>query len=126
MSDYCHLCDFDPCTCGQHGRVEPILRRTADHGGPREIDQAIREFVLLSVESGVRETWEGWLNRIADRFGPDREAVRGAWNRTHNALQQDWMLIGDPTDPARRCFLRRATRTCGGSHCRLRSLRSND
>jgi hypothetical protein len=99
MSDYCHLCDYDPCTCGQHGKVESIARRTVDRTGPREIDRDVREFVLSSVESGVHENWDGWLNRIAEKFGPDREAVRGIWNRVHNGLQRDWLLIDDPADP---------------------------
>ena len=100
MSDsYCHLRDGDPCYCGQHGMVEPTQKKTTiARSGPRGIDDAVREFVLTSYEHGVLDNWSGWLNRIRDRFGHggDRDAVRHAWNRVHNALQRERLLVEDP------------------------------
>lgn len=97
MSDYCHLCDTDPCMCGQHGNVTPIpAKKVASHGGPHGIDEEVRKFVLNSHDDGVRENWDGWLDLLTERFGPDRDAVRNAWSRVNNGLQRDWLLIDDP------------------------------
>lgn len=102
MTDtYCHLCDADPCYCGQHGKVEPTPKKsTFARSGPRGIDEAVREFVLTSYEAGVLEDWRGWLGLIRDRFGhDDRDAVRHAWNRVHNELQRERLLVEDPSTP---------------------------
>lgn len=96
MSDYCHLCDFDPCACGQHGKVEIISRKTVDRAGPRGLDGAVRDLVLTSHDAGTRENWSGWLDLIVEKFGPDRSAVRDVWNRVSNGLKRDWLLIDDP------------------------------
>lgn len=98
MSDYCHLCDFDPCTCGQHGKVDVISRRTANRTGPTGMDNAVREFVLTSHEAGVQENWDGWLTLLVAKFGPDRDSVRNAWSRVKNNLQREWLLIDDPDE----------------------------
>jgi hypothetical protein len=95
MSNYCHLCDADPCYCGQRGQVTPVPHKTVDRSGPKGLDGAVREFVLSSHESGVRESWGGWLGRIQDEFGQD-DAPRAVWNRVSNNLQREWLLIGDP------------------------------
>lgn len=69
MSDYCHLCDADPCYCGQHGKVAsaPAAPGVA-RSGPRGIDDAMREFVLQKYEEGVLENYAGWLvPRVVNR-----------------------------------------------------------
>ena len=98
---YCHLCDADPCYCGQHGKVEATPNKaTSTRSGPRGLDDAVREFVLTSYEAGVLESWRGWLDLIKDRFGHnDHDAVRHAWNRVNNELQRKWLLIDDPASP---------------------------
>ena len=94
MSDYCHLCDADPCYCGQHGKVVSAPGASVvTRSGPRGIDPAMREFVLQRYEEGVLENWAGWLGLLEERFGPDKGAVRNAWNRVSNQLQRDWLLI---------------------------------
>ncbi|WP_300641841.1 hypothetical protein [Nocardioides sp.] len=94
MSDYCHLCDADPCYCGQRGKVTnaPAVAKVA-RGGPRGLDDAMREFVLRRYEEGVLENYAGWLALLEERFGSDKGAVRNAWNRVSNQLQRDWLLI---------------------------------
>lgn len=93
---YCHLCDADPCHCGQHGRVTFVEKKVAaERGGPRGVDAAVREFVLSSHEAGERETWGGWLDRIQERFGRDT-VPREVWNRVRNDLQREWRLISHP------------------------------
>ncbi len=97
MSDYCHLCDADPCYCGQHGQVTPApQKKTSTHGGPLGMDDKIRDYVLTNQEAGVRGNWNEWLDRLVDEFGPDRDAVRNTWSRVNNQLQRDWLLIDDP------------------------------
>lgn len=97
MSDYCHLCDADPCYCGQHGKVASAPAPSgAARSGPRGIDPAMREFVLEKYEAGVLENWVGWLRLLEQQFGPDKGAVRNAWNRVSNQLQRDWLLIDVP------------------------------
>lgn len=98
MNDYCHLCDFDPCICGQHGNVDPVPHKKIDRSGPREIDEAMRDFVLTSHEAGERHNWRGWLELLDERFTFDRSSVREVWNRVSNGLQRDWLLIGDPDE----------------------------
>ena len=97
MSDtYCHLCDADPCYCGQHGRVTAVEKKaTVERGGPKGLDDAVREFVLSSHDAGVREDWEGWLRRIQEQFGV-ADAPRQVWNRVSNNLQREWILITHP------------------------------
>ncbi|RYC14770.1 hypothetical protein [Nocardioides zhouii] len=97
MSDtYCHLCDADPCYCGQHGQVAHVeIKLPSKRGGPNGLDAAVREFVLSSHEAGVREPWEGWLRRIQAEFGED-DAPRQVWNRVSNDLQREWLLISHP------------------------------
>lgn len=98
MSDYCHLCDFDPCTCGQHGAVAPTPNKVVrSHGGPRRLADTMREFVLERYEAGTRRDWGGWLDLLNNRFGPDRTTVRNTWNRVSNDLERNWLLI-DPQD----------------------------
>jgi hypothetical protein len=64
------------------------------------MDEAMREFVLMSYEAGVLEDWQGWLGLIRDRLGhDDRDAVRHAWNRVHNQLQRERLLVEDPDNP---------------------------
>ena len=64
------------------------------------MDEAVREFVLTSYEAGVLEDWSGWLGRIRNHFGhDDRDAVRHAWNRVHNELQRERLLVEDPGSP---------------------------
>jgi hypothetical protein len=102
MSDtYCHLCDTDPCYCGQHGKVKSTPHKaTSARSGPRGLDEDVREFVLTSYEAGVLKNWRGWLDLIKDRFGHnDHDAVRHAWNRVNNELQRKWLLIDDPASP---------------------------
>ena len=99
MSDYCNLCDFDPCVCGQHGKVQAIPNKsTVTRTGAGGMDDPIRELVLTAYEEGVRENWQGWLNRIVERFGDSTEydLLRGTWNRVSNELQRRWLLIEDP------------------------------
>ena len=97
MSDYCHLCDADPCYCGQHGKVASApAQSAATRSGPVGIDSAMREFVLQKYEEGVLANWVGWLRLLEERFGPDNGAVRNAWNRVSNQLQRDWLLIDVP------------------------------
>ena len=97
---YCHLCDADPCYCGRHGQVETVPKSTFARSGPRGMDEAVREFVLTSYEAGVLEDWQGWLDLIRDRFGhDDGDAVRHAWNRVHNGLQRERLLVEDPEHP---------------------------
>lgn len=97
MTSYCHLCDADPCYCGQHGQVTPAPpKKLTSHGGPRGMDAAIREFVLTSHAAGTQESWEGWFDRLKEEFGPDDGAVRTAWNRVSNGIQRDWLLIEPP------------------------------
>src|SRR5829696_8915052 len=68
--------------------------------GLRGMDEAVREFVLTSYEAGVPDDWEGWLGLIRNRFGhDDRDAVRHAWNRVHNELQRERLLVEDPKNP---------------------------
>lgn len=97
MNDYCHLCDAEPCYCGQHGKVagrppESVTSRN----GPRGMDLAMREFVLKHYDEGVLANYSGWLRLLEERFGPDHVAVRNAWNRVSNQLQRDWLLIDVP------------------------------
>ena len=64
------------------------------------MDEAVREFVLTSYEAGVLENWSGWLGLIRNRFGhDDSDAVRHAWNRVHNGLQRERLLVEDPRSP---------------------------
>lgn len=97
MTDsYCHLCDTDPCYCGQHGKVTYLEPKTrAERGGPKGLDAAVRQFVLAAHEAGQRETWSGWLVRIQQQFGED-DAPRQVWNRVSNDLQREWLLISHP------------------------------
>lgn len=60
------------------------------------MDPAMREFVLEQYEQGVLLNWTGWLQKLEERFGPDRVAVRNAWNRVSNQFQRDWLLIDVP------------------------------
>lgn len=92
---YCHLCDADPCYCGQHGQVAYVQHKTFERGAPKGMDAAVREFVLSSHEAGVRENWTGWLNRIVEQFG-EEDAPRPVWNRVSNDLQREWLLISHP------------------------------
>ena len=97
MSDYCHLCDADPCYCGQHGKVASVPAQSATtRSGPSGIDPAMREFVLQKYDGGVLANWGGWLRLLEERFGPDNRAVRNAWSRVSNQLQRDWLLIDAP------------------------------
>lgn len=97
MNDtYCHLCDADPCYCGQHGKVAFVeAKPPRERGGPRGLDAAISEFVLSSHEAGTRENWTGWLHRIQKEFGDD-DAPRAVWNRVSNVLQREWRFISHP------------------------------
>ncbi len=97
MSDTrCHLCDAEPCYCGQHGQVTFVEKKTpVERGGPKGLDAAVREFVLSSHEAGVREDWQGWLRRIQEQFG-ENDAPRQVWNRVSNNLQREWLLISHP------------------------------
>jgi hypothetical protein len=97
MSDtYCHLCDADPCYCGQHGQVTHVeTKLPSTRGGPKGIDAAVRQFVLSSHNAGVREDWEGWLRRIQTHLGED-DAPRQVWHRVSNSLQREWLLISHP------------------------------
>ncbi len=97
MSDtYCHLCDADPCYCGQHGRVTYVESKApVQRNAPKGLDAAVREFVLSSHDAGVRENWTGWLHRIQRQFG-DEDATRSVWNRVSNNLQREWLLISHP------------------------------
>ncbi|WP_299569024.1 hypothetical protein [uncultured Williamsia sp.] len=101
MNDYCHLCDSDPCFCGRHGTVDAQGSQAASgRGGPRGIDASVRQFVLDQYDDGVLRNWDGWLDLLADRFGPDRAGVRGVWERVSNQLQRDWLLIDVPDGDA--------------------------
>ncbi len=99
MSDtYCHLCDADPCYCGQHGQVTFVENKTAvERSGPKGLDADVREFVLSSHQAGVRENWTGWLHRIQDKFGA-ANATRPVWSRVSNDLGREWLLISHPND----------------------------
>ncbi|GAB4009314.1 hypothetical protein [Nocardioides ultimimeridianus] len=100
MNDYCHLCDADPCYCGQNGTVAASPSRSAtSRSGPRGIDEPMRDFVLSGYESGVHEDWNGWFVRLLEKFGPDRTAVRNAWNRVSNQLGREWRLIAPEGEP---------------------------
>lgn len=98
MSDYCHLCDADPCYCGQHGKVAAApTRARSTRSVPRGFDPEMREFVLEQYEAGVRMDFAGWLRLLQARFGPDDGVtVRNAWNRVSNQFQRDWLLIDVP------------------------------
>lgn len=99
MTDtYCHLCDADPCYCGQHGHVTYVEQKVpVERRGPRGLDAAVREFVLSSHDAGVRDNWTGWLLRIQKQFG-NEDAPRSVWNRVSNDLQREWLLISHPND----------------------------
>ena len=97
VSDYCHLCDSEPCYCGRHGKVEALGSQAASsRGGPRGQDPAIRQFVLDRYDRGVLRNWDGWLDLLADHFKDDKKALRGAWERVSNELQRSWILIDVP------------------------------
>ncbi len=99
MSSYCHLCDADPCYCGQRGTVSPTQTKTVNsRSGPRGMDEAMRDFVLTSHEEGVHEDWGGWLNRLVERFDGDYSTVRNAWNRVSNNLQRERVLVEHPDE----------------------------
>lgn len=95
---YCHLCDADPCYCGQHGNITYVEQKAPiERGGRKGLDAAIREFVMSTHETGVRENWAGWLTRIQAQFG-EEDAPRSAWSRVSNNLQREWVLISHPND----------------------------
>lgn len=92
---FCHLCDADPCYCGQHGQVTSIPRKTVERGSPKGLDAAIREFVLSTHDTGVRENWGGWQHRILEKFGED-DGTRQVWNRVCNDIQRSGLLVSHP------------------------------
>lgn len=97
MSDYCHLCDSEPCYCGRHGRVDALgSQAAASRGGPRGLDPAIRKFVLEQYDGGVLRNWDGWLDMLAEHFKDDKKTLRGAWERVSNEFQRSWILIDVP------------------------------
>ena len=111
MSDYCHLCDADPCYCGQHGKVASAPASSgAARSGPRGIDPAMREFVLQRYEAGVLENWVGWLRLLEQQFGPDKGAVRNAWNGSATNCSATGCSSTYPRG-TRRSGARRTTRT---------------
>lgn len=92
--NYCHLCDADPCYCGQNGQVTHVPRKTVERGAPRGLDRAVRQFVLDGHEAGVRASWAEWEERIREEFKDDD--IRSIWNRVSNGLQRDGLLITHP------------------------------
>lgn len=91
---YCHLCDSDPCYCGQKGQVTHVARKSVDRGAPRGLDTAVRQFVLDSHVAGTRADWVEWEDRISEEFNDDD--IRSIWNRVSNGLQRDGLLITHP------------------------------
>ena len=46
---------------------------------------------IKQYDGGVLTNWGGWLRLLEEKFGPDKSAVRTAWNRVSNQLQRDWL-----------------------------------